>query len=282
MKLDQFYTKLAVAEKCYEFFISKLSVIDMPLRDTYFVEPSAGSGNFFNLLNPKKRIGLDIDPRGTGIKKQDFLKCNFDRKGQKNVAVIGNPPFGHRARLAVDFFNKSAEFADVIGFVVPVQFRKYSVHTKLNKNYKLIAEKILPKNSFITESGEDFDVNCVFQVWTRRDTKLPDKRIRKPPPINHPDFAIYQYNNTKQALRVFRYDFDFAVPRQGYENYRRREVDVQRLERNKQWALFKAYDEETKAKLINMDFEKLAAKNTVIPGFGKADVVEEYSKICRR
>ena len=54
-----------------------------------------------------------------------------------------------------------------------------------------------------------------------------------------------------KALKVFQHGFDFAVPRQGYEDYTRREFNARRLEKNKQWALFKARDEETKKILSN-------------------------------
>ena len=33
----------------------------------YIVEPSAGSGSFYRLLDKGKRIGLDIDPKYDGI-----------------------------------------------------------------------------------------------------------------------------------------------------------------------------------------------------------------------
>lgn len=276
MGIDQFYTKPAIAKKCHEFMLAKLVRIN--IKNPFFVEPSAGSGNFFNLLSPKKRIGIDIEPRGEDIRKQDFLNWRYDGKEKSNIVVIGNPPFGKRAKLAIKFFNKSAEFAHTIGFIVPVQFKKYSVHSKLNLEFKLIAEKFLPKNSFVTEEGNDFDVNCVFQIWTKKNTRIGNKRIVSAPLIKHPDFEIYQYNNTKEALKVFQYDFDFAVPRQGYEDYARREFNTRCLEKNKQWALFKAHDEKTKRNLIKLDFAKLAQKNTIVPGFGKADVVEEYIK----
>ncbi len=274
MKLDQFYTKPVIARKFHKFMLEKLGRLG--IGNPFFIEPSAGSGSFLNLLNPKKRLGLDIEPSGENIIKQDFLKWQYNGREKSNVVVIGNPPFGRRARLAIDFFNKSAEFAHTIGFIVPVQFRKYSVHSKLNLDFKLIAEKLLPKNSFITKDGDDFDVNCVFQIWTKQNTTLRNKRILLAPPIRHSNFEIYQYNNTEGALKVFQYDFDFAVPRQGYEDYTRREFNAQHLEKNKQWALFKARDKETKENLLKLDFAKLAQKNTIVPGFGKADVVEEY------
>ena len=47
----------------------------------------------------------------------------------------------------------------------------------------------------------------------------------------------------------------------------------------KQWIFFKAKDKETLEKLKSIDFEKLSKKNIGIPGFGKADVVQEFISI---
>ncbi len=278
MKLDQFYTKPEVALEYYYTLLNHFKKLGLDFKTTYFVEPSAGSGSFLEVIKSKNKIGLDIDPKHKDVLKQDFLVWSGPERSREHVVVIGNPPFGRRAKLAIDFFNKSAEFASTIGFILPVQFRKYSTHSKLDERFKLVIDKPLLKNSFLTEDGKDFDVNCIFQVWTELKTKLPNKRILKSPPIKHPDFEIYQYNNTPEALKVFSYDFDFAVPRQGYEDYKRKEFDPSRLERHKQWVLFKARSEEAKNRLLEIDFEKLSRKNTVVPGFGKADVVEEYNK----
>jgi hypothetical protein len=57
--LDQFYTKPEIAKKCYK----KLKkYVNINYFD-YILEPSAGTGSFFDLLDENKRIGLDIDPK---------------------------------------------------------------------------------------------------------------------------------------------------------------------------------------------------------------------------
>ena len=66
--LDQFYTNGEVALKCY----NKLSeIINLNEYDKH-LEPSAGSGSFFNIMDKTKKIGLDIDP-----KEKDIIKMNF-------------------------------------------------------------------------------------------------------------------------------------------------------------------------------------------------------------
>ena len=282
MKLDQYYTKSAVADQC----LRKLSK-DLPqVKDKIFIEPSAGNGSFYSLLPRRRRAGLDIAPNGKGIERGDFLKWYPPTSDRERYVVVGNPPFGHRSKLAVSFFNHAADIADIIGFIVPRQFQKYSIHSRLNGDFKLIRDYELGENSFYTPNGKDFLVRCVFQEWTRKETGHKNIRLLASPPISHPDFSMYQYNNTPQALKVFDENWDFAVPRQGFEDYSRRETEKRRCERNKQWILFKARTHKTLKRLWNFDFVSLSKKNTIIYGFGKADVVMEYKKkyalICPR
>lgn len=213
-----------------------------------------------------------------GVKKADFLAWGPPRKIPGGYTVIGNPPFGHRSSLAVDFFNHSAEMADIVAFVVPRQFQKYSVHSRLNRSFRLIRDYELEEKSFFTPDGKDFGVRCVFQIWTRLETADQNLRILTPPPIAHGDFDMHLYNNTPQALKVFKKDWDFAVPRQGYEDYSRREKESRRCEKNKQWMLFKPRTRAAFHRLWNFDFANLAKRNTVVYGYGKADVVNEYSR----
>lgn len=269
----QYYTKPNIANWCLKKLVKVLPFVS----EKHFIEPSAGDGAFYSILPKNRRIGIDIEPKAKGIKKANFLKWQPPLKDKERYIIIGNPPFGKRSKLAVDFFNHSAKMANTIAFIVPRQFQKYSVHSKLNDNFKLIKDYKLGENSFYTSTKKDFSVRCVFQIWTINDTKYRNLRILTPPPITHPDFNIFQYNNTPEALKVFNEDWDFAVPRQGYEDYKRREVESRNCEKNKQWIMFKAKNRQIFKRLWDLNFEKLSRKNTMIYGFGKADVVMEYN-----
>ena len=67
-RLDKFYTKKAVVEKC-------VSILDL---DNYevIVEPSAGSGAFLEYLPKNKTVALDIEPDISSIAKMDFFDTN--------------------------------------------------------------------------------------------------------------------------------------------------------------------------------------------------------------
>ncbi len=276
-ELDQFYTKPMVAKECYSRVKTVLKKYIN--KNTLWIEPSAGEGSFFNILVGEK-IGFDIHPKADGVAKLDFLKddININALDIERSIVVGNPPFGRRAKKAIDFFNKSATISHFICFIVPNQFCKYSVQSRLHKNFKLIYEYILDDNSF-TAGGKDYKARCVFQIWTRLDTKYNDLRIKTKPQTKHKDFEIFQYNNTKEALKYFdkeKYGWDFAVPRQGFYDYSKRVTNTSELNTKIQWAFFKSNSKKVLKRLRNIDFEKLAKKNTVILGFGKHDVVKEY------
>ena len=274
-ELDQFYTKPEVAEVCFNKF---KSYVDQVVTNPRYLEPCAGTGSFYKLL-PKPKLGFDLDPKCSGVKKEDFLLHKF-RKSKYITVPISNPPFGDRASLAILFLNKCCEFNSIIGFLVPIQFQKFGVQSKINVNFELISDEIIPDFSFIFD-GKLTNIRCCFQIWIHKDLnlgKFPNLRIQNKPEIEHKDFVMYQYNNTKEAEKVFKYDFDFAVPRQGFQDYSRKETDPNNCERKKQWILFKANSEIVLQNLLSLDFSKLSKKNTTIPGFGKADVVKEYNE----
>ena len=73
--------------------------------------------------------------RASGIKYQDF----GDVVSAACLAHdLGNPPFGKNCSLAIKFFNKAAEFADLIAFIIPRTFKRISIQNKLNLNFSFI------------------------------------------------------------------------------------------------------------------------------------------------
>lgn len=283
LALDQFFTKKDVAESCWKDLCLILRTLtSREIGELFFIEPSAGDGAFYDLLLVGKEhcIGIDIVPR-----RGEFLACDFltwnpapHPATRQNIVVIGNPPFGKRGKMAVQFLNHAAEIADTVAFIVPVIFRKYFIHKQIDPELRWIHSTKLRRDAFWTVQKKTYTVNTEFQVWTRLPNSYEDKRLNAPPPISHRDFYIWQYNNTKEALKVFKNDFDFAVPSQGWQDYTRREEDANRCEKHKQWMLFKAFSPKVRDRLHKeIDYDELAKKNTTsIPGFRKGDLVQEY------
>lgn len=276
--LNPFYTKQEVAASCWEYFLQTLSSVNRTVNKMFFVEPSAGAGAFYNCLPPHRRLGIDILPKCENIITQDFFTVTNLPYAPKDTAIIGNPPFGKRGKLAIAFFNHAAALADIVAYIVPVNFRKYIVHKQLETSMRFIRKLALPRDAFHLDSGKSFSVNTEFQIWTRLPSTHQDMREYKPLPIRHPDFQMWQYNNTPAALKVFQNSFDFAVPCQGWQDYSRKETDEKLCERNKQWILLKANTPAVLARLKRIDYEHLANEcGTAVPGFRKGDLVKVYS-----
>jgi hypothetical protein len=284
--LDQFYTKEEVSMKC-------LMTLDEVLKGYYdyndvtFLEPSAGAGSFIRSLKDNRNlssgdlVAVDLMPRSKEIIQMDFLETtrkNLSLPKKNNVITIGNPPFGKRSKLSVEFFNHAASLSDTIAFIIPVQWNKWSVQSKVNKDFRLIHSEQLQEDAFIFK-GKSYKVRCVFQIWTRKETHHQNLRLTEAPKLTHEDFEIYQYNNTPQAEKFFYENWDFAVPRQGYYDYSIRETDESKMNRKIQWIFFKAKNKRVLNRLLKMNFCELAKKNTTVLGFGKADVIEAYDTL---
>jgi hypothetical protein len=172
---DQFFTDPDVARYCWDIFVSK-NLVD--LKKYTFIEPSAGSGSFLHVLPPGS-IALDIEPRHPDIQKQDYLQ--WTPPNGKDYIVFGNPPFGLRGHLALQFINHSEPFADVVCFILPQLFEsdgKGSPRKRITGFNLLHSEKL--NTVFRTPEGTNVDVNVVFQIWSKHQEN-PEYTIRDLP-----------------------------------------------------------------------------------------------------
>lgn len=283
---DQFYTSDKCATCCVEFALKTLEKLNINPKTSLFLEPSAGDGAFIRALrtvNINNIFSCDIEPKYENIKELDFLSSDISDflNKKQNIITIGNPPFGKKGKLASAFINTAFKYSKVVCFILPIQFNKYSGHNQIINNAKLVFNEILPENSFIFK-GKPYGLRCSFQVWTIVESSLENLRIKSAPQTKHDDFEMWQYNCTKEALKYFDkkiFGWDFAVPRQGFKDYTLKITDPAKLEKQIQWIFFKAKNTEILRRLEKLDFVKLSHKNSTIPGFGKADVIEEYNKI---
>lgn len=183
--VDAFYTKPEVGESCVSMLNETMvGTLGANPDDYHFIDPSAGSGCFYNVLPSDRRTGIDIVPH-QGLVYQDYLAWR-PREGLRCV-VVGNPPFGLRGHLALKFINHSAEFADVVGFILPQSFEsdgKGAASKRVDSRYALALSKPLPPDSFQYPDGRDVEVATVFQVWT----KVGKERIA---PASRPDVSDY-------------------------------------------------------------------------------------------
>ena len=179
--IDKFYTKKIVVVQCIELVKQHIKISKKDL----IIEPSAGNGAFIEnikTLSTKYKF-YDIEPENDEIIKQDFLDFDYTeiKNNFKNIHIIGNPPFGRQASLAIKFIKKCAEFAKSISFILPKSFKKDSMKKYFPINFHLIFETDLDNNSFLVNNIES-DVPCIFQIWQYQDE--PRKVIDKIIPLN--------------------------------------------------------------------------------------------------
>lgn len=178
--LDKFYTK-PEAVNAFMAFINRHVDIQ---SHRVIVEPSAGDGSILAAL-PSRAVGVDLHPEHPAIQRHDFLTWQYPEEG--GALTIGNPPFGKRSSLAVQFFNKAAERSSCIAFIIPVTWEKFSIHKQLAEGWSLVATERLPEKSF-TLAGKPYAVRCCMQVWKK--SSEPGHRRVSPEPSTHPDFTI--------------------------------------------------------------------------------------------
>ena len=104
--IDKYYTKKNIANECIEL-VKKNIIIS---KNDLIIEPSAGNGSFIDGI---KTLSVnfkfyDLEPEHNEILKQNFLELNHENLKQENtnIHIIGNPPFGRQASLAIKFIKK--------------------------------------------------------------------------------------------------------------------------------------------------------------------------------
>lgn len=277
--LDKFYTRPDVVTLCLDIYADTLTALGVDLDAATHLEPSAGDGAFTNQLAARDWVSVsaDLAPEAAGIIQADFLADDLSAHlPNGEVYTVGNPPYGKRSSKALDFLDKSFTYSDTVGFILPIQFEKYLTQKNVRQDARLVSSTVLPDDSF-TENGRVKDVRSVFQVWTLRPGE-EDIRIRTAPPVSHPDFTMSTYNCTQQSRWVLTADFDFAVLRQGWGDFTPVDHGTALCPR-KQWMTFASDDPAVVDRLKTLDFNELGRKNTSVRGFGKADVVSEYTRL---
>jgi hypothetical protein len=216
--MDKFYTIHAISLNCINTIGSKYNWDNWDL----VVEPSAGNGSFLLQIPTDKKIGIDISPEHPDIIEMNFFDycpslsppshqplSPHPSIGNRNILVIGNPPFGRISSMAVKFFNHSAEWASVIAFIIPKTFRRVSIQNRLNRMFHLVYDDDIPLEP--CSFSPPMQAKCCFQIWEKKEEprdiiKLSNKHDDweflpygpldtrgQPTPPKGADFAILAY-----------------------------------------------------------------------------------------
>ena len=172
--LDTFYTRPEVAKECSENLYAVMQEDYAVIDDYHFIDPGAGAGAFYDLMPRGRRIGIDILPTRPDFIRQDYLTWNPPSNYQR-YAVLGNPPFGYRAWLALAFVNHSARFADYMGLILPMAFQSDGKGSPKHRvrGAELMQSRTLPPDAFVDESGRSVKLNALWQIWRRGVNNTP-------------------------------------------------------------------------------------------------------------
>lgn len=94
--------------------------------------------------------------------------------------IIGNPPYGSAAFLAIKFLNKAFELADDVYFVLPASVEKPSLQNRVNPNFDTVHSEKLPADTFPR------NIQAVYQHWSKASS--PRQKIETL--RSHPDIEF--------------------------------------------------------------------------------------------
>ena len=162
--LDKLYTKQSVATFC-------VSQLDLSKFDL-IIEPAVGAGAFVSAIPDSYRgvvLSYDIEPEFNGAVTQDWFDFDYRTIATyKNVLVLGNPPFGVRNKLSLDFILKAYTLPNLhtIAFILPNVYNKHTLQSKIPKDLKLISVTPLETNSFEYQ-GDPYKIPTSFYVFSK-------------------------------------------------------------------------------------------------------------------
>ena len=184
---DKYYTSPELAKYCVE----KTKEIIGEDNITEYIEPSAGNGVFLNYLD-KPYLAYDIEPEDERIIKQDWLTVELDYK--KGRCVIGNPPYGDRNILSVQFYKKSIQLCDYIAFILPI--------SQWNNNQQMYEFDLIHSEDLGKKEYSDRIVHCCFNIYKRNKNGLNEK-----PKYKFKDVQIKEYRRNGTYMKPIDYDF---------------------------------------------------------------------------
>lgn len=191
IKNDKYYTSEELTKYCIDKTFETLGDEDI----TEIIEPSAGGGSFS--LKIEKCIAYDIEPEHDTIIKQDYLELNTPYK--KGRLVIGNPPYGSRNTLAVQFFKKSIQIADYIAFILPI--------SQYNNTQQMYEFDLIYTEDLGLQVYTDRELHCCFNIYRRP----VSGELNKKPNYKLKDVEVREYRRNGSYEKPDCYDFGMCT-----------------------------------------------------------------------
>jgi len=255
IELDKFYTPIETAERCVELM---LNTITNRLFVTEYLEPSAGCGNFSNII--KGSIAYDIKPQAEGIIEADFLKLDLPYK--EGRLIFGNPPFGDRNNLARSFYKKATELCDAIAFILPI--------SQLDNSDSLYEFDLIKSVDLGILEYSGMKIHCCFNIYTR-----PRNGLNSKPNLKIDWIKVYRDDQDGYES----VEYDFAICRRGNVGTLRTE----RLETQtyKIKVMDKTKIEDVKNTILNFDWHNFK-KHQSAPSLSKNDIYRLFKSEGRK
>lgn len=169
---EQYYTPIDVAN---EILVNVKDLLKGKVQSRTFIEPAGGTGNFIEAalsVGFREIISFDIEPHHDLITAGSYLDQVLTING---AVTVSNPPFGRNNALSIPFFNHAARNSDLIVFIVPRSWRKWTVQNKLDRRFHLVKDDDLDIN-YVDASGELLSKKNVLrtcvQYWKKSDSQL--------------------------------------------------------------------------------------------------------------
>lgn len=216
MVADMFFTRPEIAERFAAWVKSQPFFSEV----TRIIDPAAGARALSRHFPGAQEY--DLHPWADTTTQADFLKVSLEY--QPGTLVVMNPPFGQRSGLAVAFFNKAASIGDYVAQIVPRTFRRSSIQNRLDRDFRLVDEWVLPPRSFyLPAEGEvrPYDVPAVAQIWARTDTPR-EKEVDQVEPrsfrfVRTPQEATFAFRRKgRRAGEVVTQDIEATNPNSFY------------------------------------------------------------------
>lgn len=100
----------------------------------------------------------------------DWEFLDEDISSLNGCITLTNPPFGRANKLSIPFFNKCAQVAIYIGFIVPKSWRKWSVIDRLDPYFhRAHDEELSIDYVYDSDKASKGKLNTVFQIWEKRE-----------------------------------------------------------------------------------------------------------------
>jgi len=262
---EQFFTSQDYAERCVALLRKHFDLESFKS----IVEPSAGTGIFIEALAPLEVEAIDIEPRHPLVSEADFLSWLPSPLSPR--LVIGNPPFGQRGALAAKFLERACEMSDVVAFILPRSFRKYTFLNRVDSFFHLRDQ--IDGDRFTDSDGSPISVKTTFQIWERKSYR----RDKIESADTHPHFRMRHahLSRTTEVARARLVDeFAFAIPHVGATFKPRPASEINRGS----WWFIAPVSDDGARRFERLDFSFCENMNTAHTSLSKQDIVRAYQK----